>query len=87
MSRPTPSDAAVDAAESLIEDTWSDQAAQPPRTAEDLATEAEMREAEVAVVERRATEEQRRKVEEMAAVRSRADRRDVWNGDGAGTSD
>jgi hypothetical protein len=73
-------DAAVGAAETLIEDTWSDQAAQPPRTPEDVATEAAMREAEVAVVERRATDEQLRKVTEMAEVRSRADRRDVWNG-------
>ena len=76
--QPDPSrDAAADA---QVEDTWSDQAAQPPRTAEDLATEAAMREAEVAVAEHRATDEQMRLVEAMAAVRSRADRRDVWNG-------
>ena len=37
-----------------------------------------MREAEFAVVQHYATEEQRRRVQAMAAVRTRTDRRRVW---------
>jgi hypothetical protein len=37
-----------------------------------------MREAEVAIIEHRATADQQRRVEAMAQVRTRADRRDVW---------
>jgi hypothetical protein len=49
-----------------------------PSTPEEVAVEAAMREAEIAVVQRYATEEQHRRVEAMSAVRSRADRRRVW---------
>ena len=61
-------------------DTWSDQAAQPARTEAQFATEREMRAAEVAVADHTATDEQRRQVEAMAQVRSRSDRRDVFDG-------
>jgi hypothetical protein len=37
-----------------------------------------MREAEVAVVERRATADQRRRVEAMSRVTTRRERREVW---------
>jgi hypothetical protein len=37
-----------------------------------------MRDAELAVVERRGSEDQQRRVAAMAQVRTRADRRDVW---------
>ena len=49
-----------------------------PSTPEEFAAEAAMREAEVAVVEHRATAEQRRRVEAMSRVTSREDRRQVW---------
>jgi hypothetical protein len=49
-----------------------------PSTPEEVAVEAAMREAEIAVVEHRATEDQRRRVQAMAAVHTRADRRRVW---------
>jgi Domain of unknown function (DUF4383) len=49
-----------------------------PSTREEVAAEAAMREAEVAVVERRATWDQRRRVEAMAKVTTRPDRRQVW---------
>jgi hypothetical protein len=49
-----------------------------PSTPEEFAAEAEMREAEIAVLEHSATAEQRRRVSAMAAVRTRADRRRVW---------
>lgn len=49
-----------------------------PSTPEELAVETAMREAEVAVVQHRATEEQRRRVQAMSAVRTRADRRRIW---------
>jgi hypothetical protein len=42
------------------------------------AAEQAMRNAELAVVEHRATEDQQRRVTAMAQVRTRADRRDVW---------
>jgi hypothetical protein len=51
-----------------------------PSTPEEVAAEELMREAEIAVVEHRATGEQRRRVQAMARVRSRADRRRVWMG-------
>ena len=47
-------------------------------TPEEFAADAAMREAEVAVVEHRATPDQRRRVEAMAAVTTRRDRRRVW---------
>jgi hypothetical protein len=49
-----------------------------PSTPEEFAAEAAMREAEIAVVQRRATVDQRRRVEAMSAVSSRQDRRRVW---------
>ena len=51
---------------------------QLPQTPAETAAERAMREAELAVVEHRATPEQRRRVEAMAQVRTRADRRAVW---------
>jgi Domain of unknown function (DUF4383) len=47
-------------------------------TPEELAAEAAMREAEIAVSQHIATDEQRRRVQAMAAVHTRADRRRVW---------
>jgi Domain of unknown function (DUF4383) len=49
-----------------------------PGTPEEIAAEAAMRDAEIAVVEHRATEDQRRRVQAMAQVRTRHDRRRVW---------
>jgi hypothetical protein len=49
-----------------------------PSTPQEFAAEAAMREAEVAVVERRATADQHRRVEAMRSVTSRQDRRRVW---------
>jgi Domain of unknown function (DUF4383) len=51
---------------------------QLPRTAAERAAESAMREAELAVVEHRATPDQQRRVAAMARVRTRADRRAVW---------
>jgi hypothetical protein len=49
-----------------------------PSTPEELAAEAAMREAEVAVCNHVGTADQRRRVQAMAAVRTRAERRQVW---------
>ena len=49
-----------------------------PTTPEEFAAERAMREAEIAVVNRVATAEQRRRVEAMARERTRAGRRRVW---------
>jgi hypothetical protein len=49
-----------------------------PATAAEAAAERAMRNAEVAVVQRTATGDQRRRVEAMAAVHTRVDRRRVW---------
>ena len=49
-----------------------------PSTPEEYAAEKAMRDAEVAVVQHVATPDQRRRVEEMAQVTSRIDRRRVW---------
>lgn len=49
-----------------------------PSTPEEIAAEAAMREAEIAVVQRCATEEQRRRVQAMAGIRTRDGRRRVW---------
>jgi hypothetical protein len=49
-----------------------------PWTLEELAAERAMREAEIAVVQRTATPDQRRRVQAMARVHSRAERRRVW---------
>jgi|tagenome__1003787_1003787.scaffolds.fasta_scaffold20754244_2 hypothetical protein len=49
-----------------------------PSTPEEFAAEAAMREAEVAVCNHVATEDQRRRVQAMAAVHTRAERRRIW---------
>ena len=49
-----------------------------PSTPEEFAAEEAMREAELAVTEHRATDDQRRRVRAMAAVHTRGDRRRVW---------
>jgi hypothetical protein len=49
-----------------------------PGTPEEVAAEAAMREAEIAVVQHYATDEQRRRVRAMAAARTRDGRRRVW---------
>ena len=51
---------------------------QRPENAVEEAAERAMREAELAVVEHRATAEQRSRVEAMAKVRTRCARREVW---------
>jgi hypothetical protein len=53
-----------------------------PSTPEETAAEAAMREAEIAVVEHHATEDQRQRVQAMARVHTRRDRRRVWMGFG-----
>jgi hypothetical protein len=56
-----------------------------PSTPAEIAAERAMRDAEVAVVQHVATNEQRRRVAAMAKVHNRADRRRVWMSfDGAG---
>jgi hypothetical protein len=49
-----------------------------PATPEEVAAEAAMRAAEIAVVEHRATADQLRRVQAMAWVRTRDERRRVW---------
>ncbi|SDY15876.1 protein of unknown function [Modestobacter sp. DSM 44400] len=49
-----------------------------PSTPEEFAAEAAMREAEIAVTEHRATDDQRRRVRAMAQVHTRGQRRRVW---------
>ncbi len=49
-----------------------------PRTPEEAAAEEAMRDAEIAVVQHTATPDQYRRVEAMAPVHTRADRRSVW---------
>lgn len=57
-----------------------------PTTPEEFAAEAGMREAEIAVVEHRATPDQARRVQAMTAARTRDGRRRIWMGfDAAGT--
>jgi hypothetical protein len=51
---------------------------QLPQTPAERAAERAMREAELAVAEHRASADQQRRVEAMAQVRTRADRRAVW---------
>jgi hypothetical protein len=55
-----------------------DEPPEPATTPEEVTAEAAMREAELAVVEHRATEDQRRRVQSMAQARTRYDRRRVW---------
>ena len=50
----------------------------PPSTPDEFAAEAEMREAEIAVAEHRATEDQRRRVAAMTEAHTRSQRREVW---------
>jgi uncharacterized protein DUF4383 len=56
----------------------TDTSQQLPETPAERAAERAMRDAELAVVEHRATADQQRRVEAMAKVRTRADRRAVW---------
>jgi hypothetical protein len=49
-----------------------------PRTLEEVIAEEAMREAEIAVVQHAATPEQRRRVDAMAQMHNRPDRRRVW---------
>jgi hypothetical protein len=49
-----------------------------PSTPEELAAEAAMREAEIAVAEHYATEDQRRRVAAMARAHTRRERRETW---------
>ncbi|RFU22242.1 DUF4383 domain-containing protein [Geodermatophilus marinus] len=55
-----------------------DPGAEFPSTPAEFAAERAMREAEIAVVQHRATADQSRRVAAMAEVHSRADRRQVW---------
>ena len=55
-----------------------DTSQQLPSTPAEQTAERAMRDAELAVVERRATADQQRRVTAMAEVRTRADRRAVW---------
>jgi len=66
----------AEGAEGVPDDDATSQ--QLPETPAQRAAERAMREAEVAVIEHRATTEQQRRVQAMAQVRTRADRRDVW---------
>jgi hypothetical protein len=50
-----------------------------PSTPEEVAIEAAMRRAEIAVAQHTATDEQRRRVAAMAAARTRDERRHVWS--------
>jgi hypothetical protein len=61
-------------------DAGPDDPEQLPSTPDEFAAEAAMREAEIAVVQRTATADQRRRVAAMAQVVSREDRRRIWMG-------
>jgi hypothetical protein len=63
---------------STAADGDDDTGPQLPETPAEQAAERAMRDAELAVVEHRATAEQQRRVTAMAQVRTRADRREVW---------
>jgi hypothetical protein len=56
----------------------ADEPPDQPTTAAQVAAEQAMREAEVAVVEHRATEDQRSRVQAMAPARTRDARRRIW---------
>jgi hypothetical protein len=60
------------------DDDGTDVAPEQPTTPAEIAAERAMRDAEVAVVQRTATPDQRARVEAMARVHSRVDRRRVW---------
>jgi hypothetical protein len=66
---------------------WNSEPPDLPSTPEEIAAEAAMRQAEIAVAEHHATEDQRRRVLAMARVRTRDGRRRVWMefADSAGT--
>src|SRR5215210_8052833 len=49
-----------------------------PSTPEEFRVEAAMREAEIAVAEHRASDEQRRRVAAMAQAATRRERREAW---------
>jgi hypothetical protein len=57
---------------------FADERPDLPSTPEESAAESAMREAEIAVVQHCATEDQRRRVHAMAAVHTRDGRRRVW---------
>jgi hypothetical protein len=57
---------------------WLTEPPDLPRTAAEVAAEAAMRRAEIAVAEHRGTEDERRRVAAMARVHTRADRRGTW---------
>jgi hypothetical protein len=57
---------------------FADEPPDLPSTPEEFAAEAAMRDAEIAVVQHRATEDQRRRVQAMAAVHTRDGRRRIW---------
>ncbi len=63
---------------STADDADLDLSSDLPSTPAEIAAERAMRDAEVAVVQHVATNEQRRRVAAMAKVHSRADRRQVW---------
>ena len=70
---------------SVADDADLDLSSDLPSTPAEIEAERAMRDAEVAVVQHVATNEQRRRVAAMAKVHSRADRRRVWMSfDGAG---
>jgi hypothetical protein len=60
------------------DDVVREMVAEHPSTPEEVAAERAMRAAEIAVVQHTATADQRRRVEAMARVRTRPDRRRVW---------
>jgi hypothetical protein len=57
---------------------FADEPPDLPATPAEFAAEAAMREAEIAVVQHRATGDQRQRVQAMASVRTRDGRRRVW---------
>ena len=57
---------------------WASEPPDQPSTPEEFAAEAAIRAAEIAVVEHRATPEQRRRVAAMAGLRTRDERRRAW---------
>jgi Domain of unknown function (DUF4383) len=57
---------------------WAPEPPEAPSTAGEAAAEAAMREAEHCVVQHTASEDQRRRVQAMAQVRTRAERRRTW---------
>lgn len=60
--------------------SWAEEPRDLPSTPAELAAESAMRAAEIAAVERRATEQQLRRVAAMAGMRTRDERRRAWMG-------